>query len=314
MNKLRCAVIGVGYLGKFHAEKYASLDQAELVAIVEPNEARRTEIASLLKCEGLADYRDLVGKVDAVSIVTPTKMHYDVAKFFLENGIHCLIEKPITATVSEAEALIQLAAKHNAKIQVGHLERFNPAIVGLADILSTPRFIESHRIAPFTPRGADVNVVLDLMIHDIDLIHFLVKSPIVSIAANGAPVLSNDIDIANARIEFANGAVANVTASRAGTKQERMMRIFQEDAYLSLNLQNKTCSIYRKGQGEMFPGIPDIKMENLEFPKGDAIKDEIIAFIDAIQHNTPTLVSGEDGKKALEIAEEITLKVKKLHK
>ena len=310
MKKCRCAVIGVGYLGKFHAQKYAELADAELVAVVDNNVEQANEVAQSLDCRALTDYKELVGQVDAVSIVTPTKTHYQVAQYFLEHGIHTLIEKPITSDVQQAQELIDLAVTNGVLIQVGHLERFNSAITSLHDILKTPKFIESHRIAPFTLRGADVNVVLDLMIHDIDLIQYLVQSEIKSIAANGAPVLSSEIDIANARIEFENGAVANVTASRAGTKQERMMRIFQDDAYISVNLQDKTCSIYRKGQGEMFPGIPDIKMETLEFPQGDAIKAEIAAFLDSILNNKPSLVPGEAGKSALEIARQITEKVK----
>jgi predicted dehydrogenase len=309
MKKLRCAVIGVGYLGRFHAQKYAALNEAELVAVVDANLDQAQTVAAEVGCPAFANYHDLVGKVDAVSIVTPTKLHYQVAEFCLEHGIHTLIEKPITTTVAEAEALISLAKARNVLIQVGHLERFNSAVLALSDILHEPKFIESHRIAPFTLRGADVNVVLDLMIHDIDLISYLVGAPIASIAANGAPILSHEIDIANARIEFTNGAVANVTASRAGTKKERMMRIFQEDAYLSVNLQDKSCSVYRKGEGEMYPGIPDIKMQTLEFPEGDAIMAEISAFIQAIQTGSPSPVSGEAGKNALAIAEQITAAV-----
>ena len=309
MKQSNIAVIGVGYLGKFHAEKYASLPNVNLVAVVDFDLARAKVVAAELGCEAFTDIHDLVGKVDAVSIVTTTKSHFEVAKFCLQHGINTLIEKPITSTVAEAEELIRLAHEHKLIIQVGHLERFNPAITALHTILKQPKFIESHRIAPFTLRGADVNVVLDLMIHDIDLISFLVKSKIKSIAANGVPVLSNEIDIANARIEFENGAVANVTASRAGTKKERMMRIFQDDAYLSVNLQDKSCSIYRKGTGEMFPGIPDIKMESLSFPESDAIKDEIKAFIKALNEKSTPLVTGEDGMQALAIAEQITAAV-----
>lgn len=309
MKHCKCAVIGTGYLGNFHAQKYTALDNATLVAVVDTNLARAQEIGAKLNCDALSDYRELVGQVDAVSIVTPTKSHFEVAKFCLQNGINTLIEKPITSTVAEADELIQIAHDNNVIIQVGHLERFNPAITSLQGILKQPKFIESHRIAPFTLRGADVNVVLDLMIHDIDLISYLVKSKIKSILANGVSVLSNEIDIANARIEFENGAVANVTASRAGMKKERMMRIFQEDAYMSVNLQSKSCSVYRKGKGEMFPGIPDVKIENLEISDSDAIKDEIEAFIKAINEQSTPLVTGEDGKQALAIAEQITAAV-----
>jgi predicted dehydrogenase len=303
---VRCAVIGVGHLGKFHTEKYAQLPNTKLVAVVDNELARAEQLAEQYDCQALTDYTQLIDLVDAVSIVTPTQTHFQVAKFFLEHGIHCLIEKPITTTVEEAEELIEIAKQHHCLIQVGHLERFNSAIVALHDILTTPRFIESHRIAPFTPRGADVNVVLDLMIHDIDLIRFLVNSPVRSIAANGAPILTNEIDIANARIEFENGCVANVTASRAGMKQERTMRIFQSDAYISVDLQQKTCSIYRKGNKEMFPGIPEINKESSTFPQSDAILAEIAAFIHSIQTKQPSPVPGEAGKEALEIAARIT--------
>jgi predicted dehydrogenase len=306
MKKLSCAVIGVGYLGKFHAEKYATLPTTELVAVVDSDLGTANEIATKYNCKSFSDYRQLVGEVDAVSIVTPTTYHYDIAEFCLSHGIHTLIEKPITSTVEQAEKLIKLAKQHNVLIQVGHLERFNSAIVALRSVLTKPQFIESHRIAPFNMRSIDVNVVLDLMIHDIDLIRSLVNSEIKSIAANGAPVLSEEIDIANARIEFINGTVANVTASRAGTKQERTMRIFQPDAYISINLQDKSYSVYRKGSGEMFPGIPDIQKESMQFPQGDAIKAEIEAFADSIMNNRPILVTAEDGKKALEIAQQIT--------
>ena len=305
-KRIRCAVIGVGHLGKFHTEKYAQLPEADLIAVIDQDLARVQQLAEQYQCQALTDYTKLIGQVDAVSIVTPTQTHFTIAKFFLEHGVHCLIEKPITTTVAEAEELIKIAKQHHCLIQVGHLERFNSAIVALQDILTTPRFIESHRIAPFTPRGADVNVVLDLMIHDIDLIRFLVDSPVRSIAANGAPILTNEIDIANARIEFENGCVANVTASRAGMKQERTMRIFQSDAYISVDLQQKTCSIYRKGNKEIFPGIPDINKETETFPQSDAILAEIAAFIHSIQTQTPSSVPGEAGKEALEIAARIT--------
>lgn len=306
MEKLRCAVIGVGYLGKFHAEKYTLLDQTKLVAVVDADETRSSQIAAQLRCDAYADYRKLLGKVDAVSIVTPTTSHFDVAKFFLENGVSCLIEKPITTTVDEAEALIRVAGLTGAMIQVGHLERFNGAIMAVKPSVKKPKFIESHRIAPFNLRAKDVNVVLDLMIHDIDLIRYLTESEITHVVASGAPVLTQEIDIANARIEFANGAVANVTASRAGSKQERKMRIFQEDAYFSVDLQEKSYSVYKKGIGEMFPGIPAVEKQSFHFPDCDAIKLEIQAFAEAILNKTQPAVTAEDGKMALQIAQQIT--------
>lgn len=310
MKICRCAVVGVGYLGRFHAQKYASLPQAELVAVVDSSTARAQEVANEVNCEFYNDINELIGKVDAVSIVTPTKSHYQVAKFFITHGIHVFIEKPITAEIEQAEELIALSKKHNVLIQVGHLERFNSAILAIEPSLSTPKYIEAHRVAPFNLRGSDVNVILDLMIHDIDLVSYLIKSPIKSIAADGAPVLTQQIDIANTRIEFENGSVANITVSRAGLSQKRQMRIYQEDALFSVDLYKKTCAIYRKGDGEMFPGIPDITLENLEFSNGDAIKAEIEAFIDSIVYNKASVISGQDGLTALMTAKLITQLIK----
>ena len=229
--------------------------------------------------------------------------------FFIENGIHVLIEKPITTTIQEAEELIKLAKKNKVMIQVGHLERFNNVIKALDNYLSEPRFIESIRLAPFKLRGSDVNVVLDVMIHDIDIIQSFVKSDIRRITASGASVLTPYIDIINARIEFENGCVANVTASRISLKTERSLRIFQHDCYIGLDLDRKRLSIHRKGTKEMFPGIPEITREKHNFDKGDALKDQINAFLNAIINKVPPVVSGEDGKKALEIAIEITQEV-----
>ncbi|MBL4647525.1 MAG: Gfo/Idh/MocA family oxidoreductase [Gammaproteobacteria bacterium] len=305
MKTIKCAVIGTGYLGQFHAEKYYQLDNAQLIAIVDNDQQQATAIAKKFHAQPLTDYQSLTN-IDAVSIATPTQTHFTIAKHFLQQGVHVLVEKPMTTTVEEANQLIQLAQQNHCLLQVGHLERFNSAIIALDGVLNSPRFIESHRIAPFTPRGTDVSVVLDLMIHDIDLIHSMVCSPITQIMANGAPVLTEHIDIANVRLQFANGCVANVTASRAGLKTERRMRIFQHDAYISLNLHEKRFSVYRKGSGEMFPGIPNVKHKKHKFPKSDAIKAEIAAFLDAIIHDKPVVVSGEDGRNALQTALDIT--------
>lgn len=306
MNKIRCAVIGVGYLGKFHADKYAALENAQLVAVSDADPERCREIAQLHNVAAITDYKELLGKVDAVSIAVPTSKHHTVAKFFLENKIQVLLEKPITTTVAEAEELIKLAKAHNLVLQIGHLERFNPVLVALQDVLHTPLFIESLRIAPFKLRAIDVNVVLDLMIHDIDIIQHLVGSPIKDIRASGAPVLSKKLDIANARIEFENGCVANVTSSRVSFKPKRQLRIFQHDAYFSGDLHNKTLSIHRKGKNEMFPGIPEIVRENLALEDSDALLAEIKAFLAAITNKTAPLVSGADGLMALHTATRIT--------
>ncbi|MCB1828152.1 MAG: Gfo/Idh/MocA family oxidoreductase [Coxiellaceae bacterium] len=309
MNKIKTAVIGVGYLGQYHAEKYALLPQSELIAVCDTDIERCALIAEKYDTQAVNDYTQLAEKVDAVSIVVPTPYHFEVAKFFIENGVHVLIEKPITTTIEQADQLIKLAKMNNAMIQVGHIERFNNAIKALDNYLSEPRFIESVRLAPFKLRGSDVNVILDVMIHDIDIIQSFVKSNIRDISASGASVLTPYIDIINARIEFENGCVASVTASRVSLKTERTLRIFQHDCYIGLNLDRKSISIHRKGTKEMFPGIPEITREKHQFEKGDALKDQINAFLNAIINQVPPVVSGEDGKKALEIAIEITQKV-----
>jgi predicted dehydrogenase len=306
MKKIRTAVVGAGYLGKFHAEKYSYLPNSELVAVCDINRQQCDEIAVSHGVRAIYDYHELIGSVDAVSIAVPTLMHYSVAKTFLQNKIHVLLEKPITNSVTEAEELISIAKQNNCILQIGHLERYNCTLQTVKHLLKKPRFIESYRLAPFRPRGTDVNVVLDLMIHDIDIIQDIVNSPIKRILANGATVLSNHTDIANARIEFTNGCVANVTASRVSAKVVRKLRIFQHDAYIALDLHNKKLDIHRKGENEMFPGIPEIVREEQAFESGDALKDEIVSFLDCIIHNKQPMVSGEDGKKALATAIEIT--------
>lgn len=310
MKKVRCGVVGVGYLGKFHAQKYAMLPSTDLTAVADSHLHQAESVAAGFDCLTFTDYRDFIGRVDAVSIVTPTHTHHQIAAFFLSHGIHCLVEKPITSTVEEADELIALAKKNKVILQVGHLERFNSAVVGMKPFLSSPRFIESNRIAPFSLRGSDVDVVLDLMIHDIDLIRSLVNSDVKTVFANGAPVLTKHVDIANARIEFVDGTVANVTASRVGFKQERIMRIFQHDAYITVNLKDKSFAVFRKGSGEMFPGIPDVHKESYEYPEDDAIKAEIACFADSIVQGRPVAVTGEDARAALKIAHDITAIVK----
>ena len=305
MKPIKTAVIGVGYLGRFHAEKYATLPDSELVAVADVHQEAAQAVATELGVEAVADYRDLLGRVDAVSIVVPTRLHHTVAKAFLEHGAHVLVEKPITVTVEEAEDLIRTADAHGRILQVGHLERFNSAVLALEHVLKTPLFIESSRIAPFKPRGTNVSVVLDLMIHDIDIIQSVVRSPITKIDASGAQVLSQDIDIANARLQFANGCVANITASRTSLKTERRMRIFQQDAYIAVDFGDKKLTVYRKSDKEMFPGVPEIASQETAFQSSDALKAEIGTFLDSIRNGTPPVVSGEDGKRALETALEI---------
>lgn len=306
MTTIRSAVVGVGYLGKFHADKFAALPNSNLIGVCDSDKSRCDEVASLLNTTAFYDYHELVGKVDAVSIAVPTALHYKIAKTFLEAGVHVLLEKPITDNLADAEELIELAKKHQVVFQIGHLERFNSVLVALDNVIDNPRFIESTRLAPFKPRGTDINVVLDLMIHDIDIIQRIVNSPVAEIRANGAPVLSNMIDIANARIQFENGCVANVTASRVSFKTERKLRMFQHDAYIVMDMHNKKLSIHRKGVSELFPGVPDITSEEQAFEQGDALMEEIKSFLQAIESKSIPAVTGEDGKNALATAIQIT--------
>jgi predicted dehydrogenase len=308
-EKIRTAVVGVGYLGQFHAEKYAQLDNSELVAVVDLDRERVCQVAEKVGARSCSDFREILGEVDAVSIVVPTQSHYEVAKAFLEKGVHVLLEKPITTTLAEADELIRIAAAMKVVFQVGHLERFNPAVLALDGVVSKPGFIESIRIAPFKPRGTDVNVVLDLMIHDIDIIQNIVGAKVEQISSIGTPVFSEEEDIANARIQFANGCIANVTASRISLKSERKMRIFQPDAYISVDFQNKTFAVFRKGGGEMFPGVPNITKEEHSFGQTDALKSEIEAFLHSVATGKPPQVSGEDGRQALETALKIIKKL-----
>jgi predicted dehydrogenase len=306
MNKIRAAVIGVGYLGRFHAQKYAQIPECELVAVVDGREEVRKAVSAEVGAPALADYRDLLGKVDAVSVVTPTPAHFEIADAFLGAGAHVLVEKPITETPDQARALIALAQREKRVLQVGHLERFNSAVLAAEPHLHSPRFMECHRLAPYKERGTDVNVVLDLMIHDIDLLQSLAGSEIVSIDAVGSPVFSGEIDIANARLRFANGCVANTTASRVSLKTERKLRIFEAAAYISLDLQQKILTLIRKREGQPQPGQLPVTIEEANLEQGDALKSEIVAFLDCIRNNRRPIVSGEDGLRALETAIRIT--------
>jgi predicted dehydrogenase len=310
MEKIRAAVIGVGYLGRFHAQKYAQAAGCELIAVVDSRAQAREQVAGEVKAQALSDYTGLLGKVDAVSIVTPTPTHFAIARDFLQAGAHVLVEKPITESPAEARELIAIAARAKRILQVGHLERFNAAILAAEPYLKSPRFVECHRMAPYRERGTDVNVVLDLMIHDIDIVQTIVGAPIVSIDAIGTPVFSEEIDIANARIRFANGCVANATASRVSLKTERKLRIFEDDAYLSLDLQQKIVTLIRKRTAADGAGPLPVTIEEQSLEQGDALKAEIEAFLGCIRNGTPPIVTGEAGLMALETATRITEQVR----
>jgi len=300
-------VIGVGYLGRFHAQKYHALDDADLVGVVDIDAERAKAVAEEVGTEAYTDYRELLGRADAVSVVVPTRFHYAVAAEFLRQGTHVLLEKPITTTLDEADELIRLAAERGLHLQIGHLERFNAAVRELADLVGTPMFIESQRVASFNPRGADVSVVLDLMIHDIDIILKLVNRPVSRIDANGVPVITSDIDIANARIQFDNGCVANVTASRVSLKAERKMRLFQRNSYIALDFQKRSLEIRsRLNTHRDAPAMQDIHSEQRAFEDGDALRAEITDFIGCIREGREPLVTGADGRLALATAIEIT--------
>jgi predicted dehydrogenase len=303
-DRLAVGVVGVGYLGKFHAEKYAASPKADLIGVVDTDEERAREVGTRLDTEVLTDYRALFGRVQCVSVAVPTRLHFKVARDFLDAGIDVLVEKPLTADISEARELVCVAEAKKVILQVGHLERFNPAIRKLEGVIKEPKFVECHRLAPFVERGTDVDVVLDLMIHDIDVISSLVRAPVERVEAVGVPVLTDKPDIANARIKFANGCIANVTSSRVSIKRERKIRFFQPDAYISIDYDQRRAQIYHKPS----PGAGwlDIRAETIEIKDGDALADEIDSFLDCVRTRKLPLVGGAEGLRALEIASMIS--------
>jgi hypothetical protein len=302
----RVAVVGVGYLGPFHAEKYAAIDEARLVAVVDVDTGRAGEIAERVSCEALGSHRELIGKVDAVSVVVPTQEHFQICRDLLEAGIHVLVEKPMTSTLEEADLLIHLAQANNLVLQVGHLERFNPAILAARAHVRRPFFIESHRLASFTERGTEVNVVLDLMIHDIDIILSLVPHALEDLRAIGVKVLTHYTDIANVRLEFANGCIANVTASRISAKKMRKIRIFQPDSYLSIDYADKVVEVFRKLPERAANGFPEIEYECLPVADTDPLEEQLRSFTRSVQTGERPLVSGTEGRKALEVATRVS--------
>jgi predicted dehydrogenase len=305
MSRVRAAVVGCGHFGRHHAEKYAACAGAQLVAVVDHDEAAAQSLASRLGVLALSDAGALIGLADAASVAVPTSAHVAVASRLLEGGLHVLVEKPIATSLADAGALIALAANHRRVLQVGHLERFNAALLALGDVIERPLFIESHRIAPFAERGTDVDVVLELMIHDIDLIQLLVGRPLVAVDAVGVPVLSRRDDIANARLRFEGGCVANVTASRVSFKSERRMRLFQRDAYVSIDFSAGSAAIARRDPAATGP-VPGVALEQRSLGANDALMLEIEAFVAAVRGERPVAVSGEDGRRALDTALRIT--------
>ena len=301
-SPIKVAVIGVGKLGARHAEVYSKLDSVELVGVCDILDSRAKETAHHCKTQSFHDYRDLLKKVDAANIVVPSQHHHAISKDFLMHGVALLIEKPITTTLEEADALLDLAKEKNLIIQVGHIERYNSAIRAVKNVIKTPRFIECHRLGPYDPRVADTGVTLDLMIHDIDIVLDLIKSPIVSVDSVGAMILSKTEDIANARIRFANRSVCDLTASRVTKDIMRKIRIFQDDAYISLDYVTQEALIYTKENGH-------IRHKTMEITKSDSLKEELADFIDCVRHRKRPLVSGIEGRQALALALQISSQI-----
>jgi len=312
MKTLRAGVIGTGYLGKFHAEKYANLPETRLVGVVDTDREKARLVSEQFKVPAFDSYRELLDKVDAVSIVVPTDQHHTIAKEFLQKGVDVLVEKPMTTTIAEADDLIETARSGSRILQVGHLERFNAAVVALDDVLTKPMFIESHRLAPFKDRGTEVDVILDIMIHDIDILLTIVGAPVTSIHAVGVPVISPDKnDIANVRLEFETGCIANVTASRISVKEMRKIRIFQQDAYISIDYAAQQAEVYRKLETDEDFETPQISYDQIAIDQVDSLKEEIKSFLYAVRHRTQPAVTGEAGRDALTVAFEIMEQIEK---
>ena len=328
MGKLKIGVIGTGHLGKLHVKMFKQINECEVVGIYDNNRQNAAEVAKEFLIKDYENLDQLLNEIEAASIAVSTTAHHEVAKKCFEKGIHVFVEKPITATIQEAEELVKIAADRNLNLQVGHIERFNPAIVSLEKFILQPMFVQTDRLAQFNPRGTDVAVVLDLMIHDIDIILSLVKSEVKKIDASGVAVVSNSLDIANARIEFENGAVANVTASRISQKKMRKMRIFQRDAYISLDFITGVSEVYR-----LLPTDQNVELSSISFGEigiGDkrkrliyeqpeikeinALKYELELFVKSILYKTHPVVSGMDGLKALKVAETIIQRIEESQK
>lgn len=323
IRKIKVGVVGVGHLGSLHAKMFSEMQQVEFKGVFDTNEERSRLVANEFGVQQYQTYSELLGNVDAISIATPTSAHWEVASKALEKKVHTFIEKPLTKTVDEADRLVRLASQNNVKVQVGHVERFNPALLALERYSLNPMFIESHRLAQFNPRGSDVPVVLDLMIHDIDIILSLVNSPVEGIDAKGVAVVSDSVDIANARIKFESGCVANVTASRISQRKMRKMRLFQRDAYISIDFSEGTAEVFRLvdssdgvtsatmllGQINAGTRKRNIVYERPEIKERNALKYELELFVKAIQSGGRPVVSAEDGKRALQVAQEIMARI-----
>ncbi|MBI5155136.1 Gfo/Idh/MocA family oxidoreductase [Candidatus Poribacteria bacterium] len=309
-EKIRVGVIGVGHLGQHHARNYAENPEAELVYVCDTSGSQAKKIAGAFGAKAAKDYNDLIGKVDAVSIATPTVTHFEIAETMLSNGIHCLVEKPICNTVVEAAKMAVLASTKGLILQVGHIEHFNVAVQKFKEILTTPLFIECHRLGPFNPRVKDIGVVMDLMIHDIDIILRIVNSPIESIEATGVAILTDKEDIANARIRFQSGCIANVTCSRVTPKPMRKLRVFQDNAYISLDYKSQTMQIHRRfrKEGKLDPGEARyfIETEKVRVRRKEPLKLELEHFLQCIRQGRVPQTTGVQAMEALDVVVKIT--------
>jgi predicted dehydrogenase len=301
-DRVRVAVVGSGYFGRFHANHYAQNPRAELVAVVDADADRAVAVAAEFSAEAASDYRSIIGRVDAASVAVPTPLHYDIARELIEAGIHLLVEKPLTDSEETGRALTQLAEARKTVLQVGHIERFSSAYRTLAEMIAAPLYVESYRIAPWKKRGVEVDVILDLMIHDIDMIIGLVGSPVAQVDAVGTPVLGKQVDLANARITFESGCVANVTASRVSYKTERRMRVFGHNRYLNCDLGEGRIYGYHLRGDPLTEGLAAIGTETHEIEKQDSLANEIDAFLDCITQGKKPLVDGWAGCEALRVA------------
>ena len=307
-NKLNIGVVGIGHLGNYHLQKYQKLENCKIIAVSDALLDRAEKAADIYKCEAYTDHSAMLGKVDAVSIAVPTGGHYMVARDFLAAGVDVLIEKPICATLEEADELIALAKKKNLILQVGFVERFNPAIMALENVIEKPMFIEAHRLHPFFERGTDVDVILDLMIHDLDIILKFVNSPLTCVEAVGVAILSDKVDISNVRLSFASGCVANVTASRISAKTMQKIRFFGAEGYHSVDCQKREVLSLGKRKNET--DQQQIIQNNLELGSHDPLEEEIRSFINSVVNRSRPLISGEDARKSLALAVDIIQKMK----
>lgn len=311
-EKIRVGVIGVGKLGQHHARIYSTMPDVLLVGVCDADESRAKDVAKKYTAQWYREYAQLIGCVDAVSIAVPTPLHHEVASRFLDARVHCLVEKPITVTMEHAEDLVQRACHNNVVLQVGHIERFNPAVIEAQKYIHHPRFIDVNRLGPYDPRVSHVGVVLDLMIHDLDIVMFLTGAQVVSLEAVGAKVFSQCEDIANARIRFDNGCVANISASRISLDTMRKIRIFQDEAYLSLDYEKQHLKIYRKKHATV-SSFRDIDMIAPKIQKSEPLLMELSDFIRCVRVGATPIVDGVRGKNALELALEITNRIAMLH-